>query len=356
MGKKKAHAEEHENLERWLVSYADFITLLFATFVVLYALAQIDASEFAKLEKSIQQAFAAPSILEGAPAMLDGQGESVLDQSSAPTDSTVAPSILEYVSQKYEDDSFKSIQESLQSDIKSGELKDVSIEMEERGLIIRLKDSNIFFESGTAILNPKAYKALDKIGKVIKSKFSNHLMRIEGHTDNEPSRGIYPSNWELSSARSSSVIRFLILSQKFRPELFSAIGYADIKPVSSNKTEDGKKQNRRVEIVLLRNKYAKKEPNSFALTLNAGKPAPVLTESQSKAKSTVSDAAQQLMMESNNNIIINNNNKAVNQDLYNDVLNFENTKNNEGPKKEKKSPDKPKGLFRNSINSILPKK
>ena len=97
MAKKKL-PEEHENLERWLVSYGDFITLLFATFVVLYALSQIDITEFAKLEDSIKKAFNAPSLIEGSDAILDENGHSILDASSA--DAIIPPLMLEYISQK----------------------------------------------------------------------------------------------------------------------------------------------------------------------------------------------------------------------------------------------------------------
>lgn len=250
---KKKKAEDHENLERWLVSYGDFITLLFATFVVLYALSQIDLTEFASLEDSIRKAFNAPSVLEGSDSILDSKGASILEASAA--DSTIAPLMLEYISQKYEEQSFEDIKESIEQMSKNGDLEGVDAQITEKGLLITMKNDLLFY-SGSATLNDKALKTLDNVGVLIGEKFALHYVRVEGHTDSQPiNTFMFPSNWELSAARSSSIIRYLITRFKFMPNVFTAVGYGDTRPVVDNKTSENRAKNRRVEILVLKNKF-----------------------------------------------------------------------------------------------------
>ncbi len=264
---RKKHHEEHENLERWLVSYADFITLLFATFVVLYALAQIDVSSYADLQESIKKAFASPSILEGSDNILPGASAGVMAGSTAtgngpgnPSESFVPP-IMEYLNAKYEEKSFKDIQKDIEKMDKAGEIEGVEVTIDDRGLHINLKDSDLFFRSGEAQLKPSTYKTLDKIAELIQKKFSRHLIRIEGHTDNLPIRSsAFPSNWELSASRACSVARYFVDNKDFHPELIAAIGYADNKPLVPNISEKNRRKNRRVEIIVLKNLLAKSEP------------------------------------------------------------------------------------------------
>ena len=247
---KKKKAEEHENLERWLVSYADFMTLLFATFVVLYALSQINVNEFKKVEESLKKAFSVQSILDGGSGVMSS-GNSVLDTSAA--DSMIDSLFMEYISPRYEQESYEKIKKEVEDLVKSGEMNGVSATIDERGLVITITDKNILFNSGSAELSPNAKKLLDKIGKLIVEKFALHLIRVEGHTDSVPVSGRYPSNWELSSARASSIVRYLIDRFKISPDLMSAVGYADTRPVDTKKDAASLAKNRRVEIVVQRN-------------------------------------------------------------------------------------------------------
>lgn len=257
MAKKQKHPE-HINLERYLISYADFITLLFATFIVLYALSQTDIKGFKELEKSMQEAFAAPSIVQGSEGMLQDNGSnSLFDTSQA--DSMITPLMMEYMSQKYEADSFKEIEKQINESVKKGELEGFETIETEKGLIIRFKDDYVF-TSGSAIINPEAKTKLDKVGAIICKKFVLHYMRIEGHTDNEPLKNsTYPSNWELSGARASSIIRYFVGRFQFMPKLFTSVGFADTRPLVENTSETNKSKNRRVEILILRNKYKAQE-------------------------------------------------------------------------------------------------
>lgn len=266
MSRKKKHPE-HENLERWLISYADFITLLFATFVVLYALSQIDITDFKKLEESIRKAFSAPSIMQGDEGMMDKSKEAIFDTSQ--TDTLIAPLMMEYMSPKYEEQAFTEIEKKVEDMTSAKEIEGVETEITQRGLVIRLKN-DVLFKSGSATLLPEAKVKLDKIGAVIGKKFILHNIRVEGHTDNKAIVSlVFPSNWELSSARSSAVIRYFIERFSFTPSLFSAVGFADTRPISTNATEAGRERNRRVDLIILRNKFKEQEaPQNDIMKMN----------------------------------------------------------------------------------------
>lgn len=250
MAKKHKHPE-HENLERWLVSYADFITLLFATFVVLYALAQVDATDFAKLEDSLKHAFSQNSLFEGQENVLSGS-DSIFDQQQA--NSFIPSLMVEYISPKYEEDSFKEIAEDIKELTEIGELEGISAKMTEKGLLLTFDDKYLF-ATGSAHIAKDARKLLDKVGVLICKKFVLHSMLIEGHTDSYTvSNSKFPSNWELSSARACSVVRYLIERFQFASSLFTAVGYADTRPLETAISPKDP-VNRRVEILILKNKY-----------------------------------------------------------------------------------------------------
>lgn len=252
MAKKKKHPE-HINLERWLISYADFITLLFATFVVLYALSQVDFKGFSMLEDSMKKAFEKPSIIQGGEGMMSDTSDSIFNMQQA--DSMITPLMMEYLSQKYEDQSMQEVIQSIKQAEQNGEISDVEVFETDRGIVIRLQGSYLF-KPGSAELTPAAKVKLQKVGALIAKKFILHNMRIEGHTDNQAQNTAqFPSNWELSSARSSAIIRFFISEFGFMPSLFTAVGFADTRPIASNKYASGKTKNRRVEILVLKNKF-----------------------------------------------------------------------------------------------------
>ena len=265
MARKPKHPE-HENLERWLVSYADFITLLFATFVVLYALAQTDVNDFAKLQESLKYAFSQNALMDGQQSIMDGS-DSLFDQQQA--NSFIPSLMLEYISPKYEEESFKEIEDTIQELKKAGELDGITSTITEKGLMLTFDDKYLFAPA-SAYLDKDAKKLLDKVGVLICKKFILHSMFVEGHTDSDPIKSSqYPSNWELSSARASSVVRYLINRFKFSPSLFTAIGYADTRPLESAISPKDP-ANRRVEILILKNKYKRqfetRNDNTLKLT------------------------------------------------------------------------------------------
>src|SRR5574344_1121324 len=172
MGRKQKQPD-HENLERWLVSYGDFITLLFATFVVLYALAQTDISEFSKLEEAMQKAFSS-SLLQGRESVLDSQGTDMLNEASF-GDSIIAPLMMEYMSNKYEEDSYKEIEATINKMKKDKELDGIDVEITDKGLVIKLENDNLY-NQGSSTLTEKAKKTLEKVGIIIAEKFVFHQM------------------------------------------------------------------------------------------------------------------------------------------------------------------------------------
>ncbi len=301
MAKKKKH-EEHENLERWLVSYADFITLLFATFVVLYALAQVDATDFARLEESLKTAFNQNTLFDGQQSVMDGS-DSIFDQQTA--NSFIPSLMVEYISPKYESDSFKEIDEQIKELSEMGELAGINSKITDKGLLITFDDKYLF-APGSASLDRNAQKLLDKVGVLICKKFILHNMIIEGHTDSDAmSSRQFPSNWELSGARACSVVRYLISRFKFSPSLFSAVGYADTRPLETAISPKDP-ANRRVEILILKNKYKSQfgAKNDYTLSLSKSQQDAIQKQRENIIKNVEGDsislAARKLLEEAHN--------------------------------------------------------
>jgi chemotaxis protein MotB len=226
--------------DRWLVSYADFITLLFAFFVVLFATGQSDMRKKVELAASIQSAFNQMGIFEPHSAMppatqLIGSGGSAAPPIvSLPLPST--PESMVIVRQH--------IEETAKPEIGRGV---IAIHQSANGLVVSLQEAG-FFESGAADIRPSALPVLDRIAAVLPES----PLRVEGHTDNVPIHTPqFASNWELSSSRASSIARLLLHHPNVHAEQMSVAGYAEFHPAASNATLEGRARNRRVDIVLL---------------------------------------------------------------------------------------------------------
>ena len=218
---------------------------------MLYALSQIDATDFARLEESLRHAFSQNTLMEGQESILDGS-DSIFDQQVA--NSFIPSLMVEYISAKYEETSFKEIEEEIRELSTMGELSGISSKITEKGLLLTFDDKYLFAPA-SASLDAGAKKLLDKVGVLICKKFVLHDMIVEGHTDSLAIKSaIYPSNWELSAARACSVVRYLINRFNFMPTLFTASGYADTRPLESAISPKDS-TNRRVEILILKNKY-----------------------------------------------------------------------------------------------------
>lgn len=248
----KREPEKHPNHERWLVSYADFITLLFAVFVVLYAMSQTDKAKVEEVIKSIQDSFGVSSV---------GSSPKINVIPSRPVEllPAVKPEInitpnprsarLQGRTRAQEKD-FRQIKSSIEAYlVKQGAQNKVSLTITRRGLIVSLKEAG-FFESGQAQIKSSAYELINTIAEAM-TQYDNPL-RVEGHTDNIPiSTSQFPSNWELSTARASNGLKYLIQHFQVEPDKISATGYGEFRPVAENGTADGRAKNRRVDIVML---------------------------------------------------------------------------------------------------------
>jgi chemotaxis protein MotB len=247
--------ESHENHERWLVSYADFITLLFAFFVVMYGMSAVDAKKMKQVAFSFQQAFSVTgnAALDSIPVIDAKLAQSivnsplVLPELSPITNGLVQKEQVEL--QRIEQDIHEVLQKS--SDSKHL-LQMVNLYVDEYGLVISLS-AKYFFDSGKAVLRSEVFPIIDQIAHIIQPL--DREIRIEGHTDDVPIQTpSYPSNWELSAARATHVIKYLLEKFNFPPQRLSAAGYAEFRPIALNSTEDGRARNRRVDIVLLSRK------------------------------------------------------------------------------------------------------
>ena len=271
MARKRKH-EEHENHERWLVSYADFITLLFAFFVVMYSISSVNEGKYRVLSSSMINAFSQPAqslspirygedmrspviqhkvLMESADA-LDRVG---VDYQVMPTQREIAK--MEMIADEVE----KKLKPLVDKNL-------VNIHKTNKGVEIEIK-SNILFGSGQAVLQKSARPALERIAEVIR-KLKNPV-NVEGFTDNVPIHtSVFPSNWELSAARAANVVH-VFSGLGVAPDRLSAIGYGEFKPVASNDTPEGREKNRRINIVVLNRKTKDRQRLS---ALEKPKPAP----------------------------------------------------------------------------------
>jgi len=236
---RRRKSNDDENLERWLLTYADLITLLLAFFIVMYSMSQVDAKKFGKISEALS------GVLRGGPVVKKKGNKS----GTAPGKGIIRIGQL------------MSVGEMVKSDLKEkGDSALVSIEMSERGLVIHIMESALF-KPGLAELEPRAQQILDLVAEHLKD-VSNHI-RIEGHTDNIPiNTNKYPSNWELSSARATEVVRYFVTNHAIPPSRISALGYGEYRPLKPNNTSENRAQNRRVDIVILTAELTAAEPKS----------------------------------------------------------------------------------------------
>jgi chemotaxis protein MotB len=251
MARRKVH-EEHENLERWLVSYADFITLLFAFFVVMYAVSSVNEGKYRVLSDAIIQAFreqqssdSMVQLTQKNASILPGTGKPIGKSTPQKVD-TGKPEVPETVQMKT---IAKDVQSAMSTLVQQGQVR---VTQSPRGITVEINASTLF-PSGEARLQPASVEALAQVARVLAG--TDNPIQVEGHTDNVPiSSPAYPSNWELSSARAGSVVR-LLAEQGVPPSRMVAIGYADNKPLDTNATVEGRARNRRVNVLIL-NKVA----------------------------------------------------------------------------------------------------
>ena len=244
--KRKKKKEEEENRERWVVSYADFITLLFALFTTLYAISTMDAQRAKQMVHSIEQSFDAKIFDPGSKQL-------ALDHGPNGNGDAFSKKII------LSREAMQSLQKSIEAILGLDEMKSsVHVSLDPRGLIISLGEGG-FFDSGSEKIKPEGRMLLNRIANKLIS--TGNMMRIEGHTDTDPIQtSKFPSNWELSTMRAREIQKYLIEEFGFRDEKLSLAGYGEYRPVAPNDSPEGKARNRRVDIVILDPDIALMEP------------------------------------------------------------------------------------------------
>jgi chemotaxis protein MotB len=279
MRKKKQAAPE--NHERWLVSYADFITLLFAFFVVMFASSQADKGRAKAVSEAVEKALEDGKM----PAISAILGGTVYDKGKG-NDAMKGPAVKAKDKDKKPEEPPKKLTElapamqslaiELQKEIRKGQ---VQITLEPRGLVISLKEA-AFFASGDDAIRTSSYPIVAKLAAVIQKL--NNPLRLEGHTDSIPiSTPRFRSNWELSAARSIAMLELLSTKFDVARDRMAIVGYADTVPIESNDTEEGRAKNRRVDIVLATPAGMRVEPGQAP---QAAAPAPPDNNSQKETK------------------------------------------------------------------------
>jgi len=256
---KRKRKEEHANHERWLVSYADFITLLFAFFVVLYSSAQVDKRRVGQLALAIQVAFQQMGIFQASnskPALIDTEPmpfSNVQIVENAERNQAIGR-LVNSPQGDLTNAPVREVMTNLQDQLESAlapEIKKhtITVTPTREGIVVSLKEAG-FYDSGSATVRPDALATISHFIDVIRS-YPVHV-RIEGHTDNVPIHTArFDSNWELSTARATEMIKLFISKYRIAPDRLSASGYGEYYPVASNDTPEGRAQNRRVDLVLL---------------------------------------------------------------------------------------------------------
>ncbi len=241
---KRAPAQKKGGHERWLITYADMITLLLIFFIIMYTLSRIDVKKFQYLSASLSKALGAGGMV------LDSPGPSVVPG--------IAGSVPDSALHSGENQQLENVRREIEKHIKDANLQaKVSVTSEERGVVLSFQ-GEVLFRLGSAELTPRAREILFKVGPILE-KMPNYL-RVEGHTDDLPIvNAPYPSNWELSADRANSVLKFILKNFKIHPERMSSVAYGEYRPVVPNDSDLNRQRNRRVDIVILHSKFGAAE-------------------------------------------------------------------------------------------------
>ena len=253
MMRRKRHFDEHINHDRWLISYADFITLLFAFFVVLFATTYRDNQDIRKLSRAIHNGFQTLGAFSQDDSGYGGAYSNALpdqDLSIAKVQSPIPPQTQRPGRSAVD---IYELRRQLEAEM-GEELKnhEVVIQVTPEGFVISLKELG-FFNSGQSVLLPGAADKIERIGKILSRPGLE--LRVEGHSDNQPIHTArFQSNWELSTARAMTVLLLLVNDGGFDPKSISASGYGQFRPVADNRTQEGRRMNRRVDLVVVQSR------------------------------------------------------------------------------------------------------
>lgn len=283
---RRRRPEEHENHERWLVSYADFITLLFAFFVVMYSISSVNEGKYKILSEALVGVFndtekSMKPIPIGEQRPVTVKPAQPLVKDSEQTDAGIGQNVT---------DPLKTIADDVRAGF--GDLissNQMTVRGNELWIEIELK-SSMLFGSGDAMPSDKAFNIIEKVATIIKP-FDNPI-HVEGFTDDQPiSTAQFPTNWELSSARAASIVRMLAM-EGINPARMASVGYGEFQPVASNTTADGRGRNRRVVLVISRNLDVRRSLTATGTT-NTQQPDPAMRRAGTQTAPTpVSPAAR----------------------------------------------------------------
>lgn len=240
MSRRKRAPKESGGGGDWITTYSDLVTLLLCFFVLLFSMSAIDAGKFRQLMNGFQ---GGAGVLQGGTAIDMGQ--------------------FDFITDEYDETELKELLEALTEYADTVGVGDmITVEVEERGIVIRFMDS-VFFDSGSAEVKTGSFEMLNAVADLLnEEKLSSRQIKIEGHTDSDPIRYSkkYPTNWELSSARATNVLRYLIEVGNVDGGRLSSSGYSHYRPVKPNTTPENKAQNRRVDVVILKDEFQDLEP------------------------------------------------------------------------------------------------
>ncbi|GMA41049.1 OmpA/MotB family protein [Mobilicoccus caccae] len=262
--KKQEEHEEHANHERWMLSYADILTLLLALFIVMFAISKVDQKKFEEFARGTAEGFGNVAVtgmtgnFEGGDGIMKdqkpAQSEDVPstvpdDKNSALAQQAIQKEKARQAAAAAEKKNLEEIKAKIALELKKQGLSDaVQMSVDARGLVVNIVTDKVLFDTGQADLKPAGTKVLDAIAPAL-TPLPNHVS-VEGHTDNVPISGTYRSNWFLSTARASMVTERLI-QDGITPGRIAPAGFADTRPLESNGTDDGRARNRRVAVVVL---------------------------------------------------------------------------------------------------------
>ncbi|GAA2726540.1 OmpA/MotB family protein [Cellulomonas aerilata] len=257
---KGGHEEEHENHERWAVSYGDMMTVLCALFIVLYSMSQVDQTKYEALAQSLAEGFnnKSASVLSGSDGVLDASvAGSPAPPAAAATPAAATPATVDptaappadYAAAVSEVDRLRQVQAQIEAQLAAvGMGQQVRYLIDERGLVIGLVANDVFFDQGSAVLRPAAHTLLDAAAPVLLS--IPDRISVEGHANVVPASGRYASNWELSADRATQVLRRLVESDGMPGVRISATGYGDTRPLDAGSSPEALATNRRVDLVV----------------------------------------------------------------------------------------------------------
>lgn len=238
---RKSLETEEDSSNNWMTTYGDMVTLLLTFFILLFSISEVNSQKFKAIINSFQ---GAPGVLKSGSSVFNSQHDNTLTKLENDT-----------ISNQDIEDGFIKLKSILQNYLVVNNIdSQVLVDLDKNGLILRFQD-NVLFSSGKANIKTESKLVLLNISDILVNEdFKKYNIRIEGHTDSVPiiANSKYPTNWDLSVARASNVVKFLIEEAGLTPSRLSAAGFSEYKPIAPNNTIAGKQKNRRVDIVILR--------------------------------------------------------------------------------------------------------